>query len=46
MKRMLSLTDVNRRYRELGQLNVEIMGLCCPEEIAFAQKWIDAAQIQ
>ncbi len=73
----LEITDVNRRYLELGQLNVEIMGrgyawldtgthdslldaasfistlqkrqglqVCCPEEIAFAQKWIDAAQIQ
>ena len=73
----LETTDVNRRYLELGQLNVEIMGrsyawldtgthdslldaasfictlqkrqglqVCCPEEIAFGQKWIDAAQIQ
>ncbi len=73
----LEITDVNRRYLELGQLNVEIMGrgyawldtgthdslldaasfistlqkrqglqVCSPEEIAFAQKWIDAAQIQ
>jgi glucose-1-phosphate thymidylyltransferase len=73
----LEITDVNRRYLELGQLNVEIMGrgyawldtgthdslleaasfiatlqkrqglqVACPEEIAFAQKWIDAAQIQ
>ena len=73
----LEITDVNRRYLELGQLNVEIMGrgyawldtgthdslldaasfistlqkrqglqVCCPEELAFAQKWIDAAQIQ
>jgi glucose-1-phosphate thymidylyltransferase len=73
----LEITDVNRRYLELGQLNVEIMGrgyawldtgthdslldaasfistlqkrqglqVSCPEEIAFAQKWIDAAQIQ
>ena len=73
----LEITDVNRRYLELGQLNVEIMGrgyawldtgthdslldaacfistlqkrkglqVCCPEEIAFGQKWIDATQIQ
>jgi len=73
----LEITDVNRRYLEQGQLNVEIMGrgyawldtgthdslleaasfiatlqrrqglqVACPEEIAFAQKWIDAAQIQ
>ena len=73
----LEITDVNKRYLALGQLNVEIMGrgyawldtgthdslldaasfICtlqkrqglqvsCPEEIAFGQKWIDAAQIQ
>ncbi len=73
----LEITDVNRRYLEQGDLNVEIMGrgfawldtgthdslleaasfiatlqkrqglqVSCPEEIAFAQKWIDAAQIQ
>ncbi|MCW2310290.1 glucose-1-phosphate thymidylyltransferase [Rhodoferax antarcticus] len=73
----LEITDVNRRYLEQGQLNVEIMGrgyawldtgthdslleaasfiatlqkrqglqVACPEEIAFARKWIDAAQIQ
>ena len=73
----LEITDVNRRYLELGQLNVEIMGrgyawldtgthdslldaasfistlqkrqglqVSCPEEIAFGQGWIDAAQIQ
>ena len=73
----LEITDVNRRYLEQGQLNVEIMGrgyawldtgthdslleaasfiatlqkrqglqVSCPEEIAFAQNWIDAAQIQ
>jgi glucose-1-phosphate thymidylyltransferase len=73
----LEITDVNKRYLEQGQLNVEIMGrgyawldtgthdslleaasfiatlqkrqglqVACPEEIAFAQKWIDAAQIQ
>ena len=68
----LEITDVNKRYLALGQLNVEIMGrgyawldtgthdslleasgfiatlqkrqglmVACPEEIAFAQKWID-----
>ena len=73
----LEITDVNRRYLEQGQLNVEIMGrgyawldtgthdslldaasfiatlqkrqglqVSCPEEIAFGQKWIDAAQIE
>ena len=73
----LEITDVNRRYLEQGQLNVEIMGrgyawldtgthdslleaasfiatlqkrqglqVACPEEIAFNQHWIDAAQIQ
>jgi glucose-1-phosphate thymidylyltransferase len=73
----LEITDVNRRYLEQGELNVEIMGrgfawldtgthdslleaasfiatlqkrqglqVSCPEEIAFALKWIDAAQIQ
>ncbi len=73
----LEITDVNRRYLELGQLNVKIMGrgcawldtgthdslldaasfistlqkrqglqVSCPEEIAFGQGWIDAAQIQ
>nr|WP_255631594.1 glucose-1-phosphate thymidylyltransferase RfbA [Rhodoferax sp. U2-2l] len=72
----LEITDVNKRYLEQNQLNVEIMGrgyawldtgthdslleaasfiatlqkrqglqVACPEEIAFAQKWIDAAQI-
>ncbi len=72
----LEITDVNRRYLEQGQLNVEIMGrgyawldtgthdslleaasfiatlqkrqglqVACPEEIAFGQGWIDAAQI-
>ena len=72
----LEITDVNRRYLEQGQLNVEIMGrgyawldtgthdslleaasfiatlqkrqglqVACPEEIAYAQKWIDAVQI-
>ena len=73
----LEITDVNRRYLEQGELNVEIMGrgyawldtgthdslleaasfiatlqkrqglqVSCPEEIAFSQHWIDAAQIQ
>ncbi len=73
----LEITDVNKRYLELGQLNVEIMGrgyawldtgtheslmeaasfiatlqkrqglmVACPEEIAFAQQWIDAAALQ
>jgi len=73
----LEITDVNRRYLEQGELNVEIMGrgyawldtgthdslleaasfiatlqkrqglqVSCPEEIAFGQKWIDAAQLQ
>ena len=73
----LEITDVNRRYLEQGELNVEIMGrgyawldtgthdslleaasfistlqkrqglqVSCPEEIAFTQQWIDAAQIQ
>jgi glucose-1-phosphate thymidylyltransferase len=73
----LEITDVNRRYLEQGELNVEIMGrgyawldtgthdslldaasfistlqkrqglqVACPEEIAFSQGWIDAAQIQ
>jgi glucose-1-phosphate thymidylyltransferase len=73
----LEITDVNKRYLELGQLNVEIMGrgyawldtgthdslheaagfiatlqkrqglmVACPEEIAFSQKWIDAAALQ
>jgi glucose-1-phosphate thymidylyltransferase len=73
----LEITDVNKRYLELSQLNVEIMGrgyawldtgthdslleaasfigtlqkrqglmVACPEEIAYAQKWIDAAALQ
>jgi glucose-1-phosphate thymidylyltransferase len=73
----LEITDVNKRYLELEQLNVEIMGrgyawldtgthdslleaasfiatlqkrqglqVSCPEEIAFRQGWIDAAQLQ
>jgi glucose-1-phosphate thymidylyltransferase len=73
----LEITDVNRRYLEQGELDVEIMGrgyawldtgthdslleassfiatlqkrqglmVACPEEIAYAQGWIDAAQVQ
>jgi len=73
----LEITDVNKRYLEMGQLHVEIMGrgyawldtgthdslleaagfiatlqkrqglmVACPEEIAFHQKWIDAAAIE
>ena len=73
----LEITEVNRRYLELGLLNVEIMGrgfawldtgthdsmleassfiatlqkrqglqVACPEEIAFAQKWISAEQLE
>ncbi len=73
----LEITDVNKRYLELSQLNVEIMGrgyawldtgthdslleaasfigtlqkrqglmVACPEEIAYAQGWIDAAALQ
>lgn len=73
----LEITEVNQRYLELGQLNVEIMGrgfawldtgthdsmleassfiatlqkrqglqVACPEEIAYAQKWISAQQLE
>jgi glucose-1-phosphate thymidylyltransferase len=73
----LEITDVNKRYLEMGQLNVEFMGrgyawldtgthdslheaagfiatlqkrqglmVACPEEIAFHQKWISAADVQ
>lgn len=73
----LEITDVIKRYLEMGQLNVEIMGrgfawldtgtheslleaasfiatlqkrqglmVACPEEIAYAQQWIDAAKVQ
>ncbi len=73
----LEITDVNKRYLERDQLNVEIMGrgyawldtgthdslleaasfigtlqkrqglmVACPEEIAYAQGWIDAAALQ
>ncbi len=72
----LEITDVNRRYLEMGQLKVEQLGrgfawldtgtpesltdainfvralekrqsvrICCPEEIAFEQGWIGAAQL-
>jgi len=73
----LEITDVNQRYMEMGQLNVEIMGrgfawldtgthdslleassfiatlqkrqglqVACPEEIAYAQKWISREQLE
>ncbi len=73
----LEITDVNRRYLELGQLRVEQLGrgfawldtgtpdsladatnfvralekrqgmrICCPEEIAFEQGFIDANQLR
>lgn len=73
----LEITDVNKRYLELGQLNVETMGrgyawldtgthdslleaasfistlqkrqglqVACPEEIAYRQGWVTAAQVQ
>ena len=73
----LEITDVNRRYLDQGQLEVEIMGrgyawldtgthdslqdaasfiatlqkrqglmVACPEEVAFHQRWIDAAALQ
>ena len=76
-RRELEITDVNKRYLEQGQLNVQIMGrgyawldtgthdslleaasfigtlqkrqglmVACPEEIAYSQKWIDAAAIE
>ncbi len=73
----LEITDVNQRYLDMAQLNVEMMGrgfawldtgthdslleassfiatlqrrqglyVACPEEIAYAHKWIDAEQVQ
>ena len=73
----LEITDLNRRYLEQGQLQLEPLGrgyawldtgthaslleasnyietlqtrqglqVCCPEEIAFAQGWISAEQLQ
>jgi glucose-1-phosphate thymidylyltransferase len=73
----LEITDLNRRYLELGKLSVEIMGrgyawldtgtheslleagqfiatlekrqglkVACPEEIAWRQRWIDAAALE
>ena len=73
----LEITDLNRRYLERGQLNVELLGrgfawldagthdslheasafiatlqkrqglmIACPEEIAFLNGWIDAAQLE
>jgi len=73
----LEITDLNNRYLQMGQLNVEIMGrgfawldtgtheslleaatfistlqkrqglmVACPEEIAYALKWIDGEQIR
>ncbi|EFF45306.1 glucose-1-phosphate thymidylyltransferase [Xanthomonas citri pv. aurantifolii str. ICPB 11122] len=73
----LEITDLNRRYLEVGDLHLEQLGrgyawldtgthqslheasnfietiqlrqglqVCCPEEIAFAQGWIDASQLE
>ena len=73
----LEITDLNRRYLEAGELNVEVLGrghawldtgthaalldaaqfvriieereglkICCPEEIAWRQGWITAAELE
>ncbi len=73
----LEITDLNRRYLEAGELNVEVLGrghawldtgthaalldaaqfvriieereglkICCPEEIAWRQGWISAAELE
>ncbi|WP_369934229.1 glucose-1-phosphate thymidylyltransferase RfbA [Xanthomonas tesorieronis] len=73
----LEITDLNRRYLEVGELHLEALGrgyawldtgthqslhaasnfietiqarqglqVCCPEEIAYLQGWIDAEQLQ
>jgi glucose-1-phosphate thymidylyltransferase len=73
----LEITDLNRRYLALGQLEMELLGrgyawldtgthqslleasnfiatlesrqglrICCPEEIAFRNGWIDAGQLE
>ena len=73
----LEITDVNKSYLSMGELNVEIMGrgmawldtgtqqsllqaaefvetieerqglkICCPEEIAFRERWIDKKQLR
>ena len=73
----LEITDLNRRYLEAGELNVEVLGrghawldtgthgalldaamfvriveereglkICCPEEIAWRQGWVDDAELE